>query len=242
MLIQAFEVVAKKLPNAWLAVCGMPDTLKGMVRDLPAGIRARVLELPMTESDAELRRYYGLMDVFVHLADRGESFGMVLCEAMLSGRPVITMSTPLRDNSQIEVVQHKKTGIVVQNLRQTIEAMLACKEDQAAYESARRQAPIWVREQYDIPVVTQKLLAIARIALAAASPQDMVRRLVELPGAIAEAPAGLYRDLLSSAGIKQSWQDSVLTPLVNRPTSLLAISLIRPSASRFTWNRKERIG
>ena len=44
------------------------------------------------------------MDGFLHVSRIGESFGMVLCEAMLCGVPVVTLSTPLKDNSQLEVV------------------------------------------------------------------------------------------------------------------------------------------
>lgn len=103
-MIFAFQAVAQAEPRAWLAVCGLPESLQAMVSKLPEAIRSRIIELPMTDSDEELSRYYGLMDVFVHVSEKGESFGMVLCEAMLSGAPVTTLSTPLRDNSQIEVV------------------------------------------------------------------------------------------------------------------------------------------
>jgi glycosyltransferase involved in cell wall biosynthesis len=229
MLIRAFETVAKDLPNAWLALCGMPDRLRAMVGDLPAAIRARVLDLPITDSDTELRRYYGLMDIFVHSSEKGESFGLVLCEAMLSGLPVITVSTPLRDNSQIEVVKHNRTGIVVQTLPQMIQAMLRLRNDSAFYASARREGPGWVQSNYDIAIVTQRLLAVAPVALAATSGEDLIRRLADVPGTIEPVSAGLYRDLLDSAGIKQSWRDGLLTTLVNRPVGRRAISFVRAS-------------
>ena len=231
-LIRAFESVAKELPNAWLAVCGMTDRLKTMVRDLPEAIRARVLELQITNSDAELRRYYALMDIFVHSSEKGESFGLVLCEAMLSGLPVITLSTPLRDNSQIEVVQHNQAGIVVQTEAQMIRAMLRLHEDTAFYESARRQAPVSVRSRYSISVVSQKLLAIAPIALAATSSQDLTRRLAGLPGIVEAVSAATYRDLLRSVEIRQSWRDSLMTSLVNRPIGRRAIGLVRSTTAR----------
>jgi Glycosyl transferases group 1 len=231
-LISAFEAVADRLPDAWLAICGLPDRLKAMLADLPQAIRARVLELPITDDDAELRRYYALIDIFVHSSEKGESFGLVLCEAMLSGLPVITMSTPLRDNSQIEVVPHNEAGIVVQTLLQMIQAMFRLHEDSAFYEYARRQAPIWVRNNYDISIVTRKLLDIAPVALAATSSQDLIRRLASLPGTIEAVSAGKYRDLLSDVEIKQSWRDSLLTSLVNRPGSRRAIGLVRSSSAR----------
>jgi Glycosyl transferases group 1 len=232
MLIRAFDAVARDLPNAWLALCGMPDRLRTMVEDLPSPIRARVLELPITDSDTELRNYYGLMDIFVHSSEKGESFGLVLCEAMLSGLPVITVSTPLRDNSQIEVVKHNRTGIVVQTLPQMIQAMLRLQKDSAFCASARREAPGWVRSNYEISVVTKKLLAIAPIALASTSGEDLMRRLADVPGIIEPVSDGLYRELLNSVEIKQSWRDGLLTTLVNRPIGRRAISFVRASKTR----------
>jgi glycosyltransferase involved in cell wall biosynthesis len=225
--IRAFEAVARELPNAWMAVCGLPDQLRSMVSHLPAEARSRVVELPITNSDAELRRYYGLMDVFVHASEKGESFGMVLCEAMLSGLPVITLNTPLRDNSQIEVVRHRKEGIVVENPQQTIEAMLTCVRDQGKYESMKQAAPLWVWESFDIPVVTRRLLTIAPISLAATSSEELKHRLAEIPGMAFTATPGYFRTLLASAGIAPSFKQDMLISLVNRPIGRRAIGFAR---------------
>ena len=241
LLIQAFEAVATQLPTAWLAVCGLPDRLKDMVRLLPASVRSRVVELPMTNSDAQLRQYYGLMDVFVHASEKGESFGMVLCEAMLSGLPVITLNTPLRDNSQIEVVPHRTAGIVVSDLKQMVDGMLAMKENPPAYRSMALQAPQWVRDTYDIPVVTRRLVAIAPMVLASTSSQELARRLSELPGDLTKAPADSYRTLLSSAGVKQKLVESLATSLVNRPISRRAIRFVRSSQSLIKYRRSSGV-
>lgn len=231
-LIFAFEAVAHAQPNAWLVVCGLPESLKGLVAKLPSGICSRVIELPITDSDAELRRYYSLMDVFVHVSEKGESFGMVLCEAMLCGIPVITMSTPLRDNSQIEVVSNAKTGLVVRNRPQLISAMMDIQKNKAAFQSMRQNAPESVIERYDIPVVNRLLLTLATIALASSSSQDLTRRLAATPEIISAAPSTLYSDLLKDASLQPSFTDRVLTPLVNQPISRRAITLARAVQSR----------
>ena len=231
ILIQAFRVAAQQLPNAWLAVCGMPDELRSMVNRLPAETRSRVVELPMTNSDAELRRYYGLMDVFVHAADKGESFGLVLCEAMLAGLPVFTLSTPFRDNSQIEVVRHRKEGVVVQNLEQLIEAMLTCKRNDASFESMKLEAPRWVWESFDISVVSRRLLSLASICLAATSSEELLRRLAEIPGMVSAAEPGYYRTLLASAGITPSFTKNFITSVINRPATRHTIRFARSAQS-----------
>ena len=231
ILIQAFKAVAQQLPNAWLVVCGMPEELRGMVNQLPAETRSRVVELPMTNSDAELRRYYGLMDVFVHTSSKGESFGLVLCEAMLAGLHVITLSTPFRDNSQIEVVRHRKEGIVVQNLQQLIEAMLTSKQDDAGYKSMQLAAPRWVWESFDISVVSQRLLSLASICLAATSSEELVRGLAAIPGIVSAIEPGYFRTLLASAGIAPSFAENMITSMINRPTTRQVIRFVRSAQS-----------
>lgn len=160
-MIAAFEAVAKAEPKAWLAVCGMPDVLREVAAKPPDDVRKGIVELPTTNIDTELRRYYGLMDAFVHVSEKGESFGLVLCEAMLCEVPVITMSTPLRDNIQIEVVPNGKAGIVVQNLPQLIHAMLESQKHTKKLQAMRRVARQSVVERFDIPVVTQRLVELA---------------------------------------------------------------------------------
>ena len=231
-LISAFETVAKSESRAWLAVCGLPAALRAMVAKLPAGIRSRVVELPVTDSDMQLHRYYSVVDVFAHISQKGESFGMVLCEAMLSGIPVITMSTPLRDNSQIEVVPNGKAGIVVQNLQQLTKAMIDIQKDETAMQTMRNQARQAVTNRFDVPVVSRLLVKLATIALASNSNQDLVRCLSEDSEVVSSAPASLYKDLLRSAGLQPSLSERILTPLVNQPISRHAIDFARAVQSR----------
>ena len=226
-LISAFEVVARSEPKTWLAVCGMPEPMHALAAKLPADIRSRVAELPATDSDVELRRYYSVMDVFAHVSQKGESFGMVICEAMLCGIPVITMSTPLRDNSQIEVVPNGKAGVVVQNLQQLTRAMIDIQRNGPALQGMRNQAREAVLGRFDISVVSRLLVKLATIALASNSSQDMARRLDADPDVVSSAPADLYRDLLHAAGLRVSVSDRVLTPLVNQPISRQAIGFAR---------------
>ena len=231
LLFPAFEAVARQLPHAWLALCGLPPELRGMLDALPPEIRARVRELPITDNDSRLRGYYGLMDIFLHLADKGESFGLVLCEAMLSGVPVITLCTPLRDNSQIEVVAHGKTGWVVRGLEQTIDAMLVLGRDRPLFLAMRRQAPEWVRQNYDIPLVSRHLQAVAAQALAASSASQLASGLRSMPDARMTTSSGVYRELLASAGIQPELLEGILISIVNRPISRTGVSLARAAQS-----------
>jgi glycosyltransferase involved in cell wall biosynthesis len=226
-LIYVFRQVAEKNADAWLAVCGAPTQLQQLIADLPESIRSRVVELPIVDNDMDLQRYYHLMDAFVHISNKGESFGMVLCEAMLSGLPVITKSTPLRDNSQVEVVQNNKTGFVVANPEQLVSAMQAIQSDDLKLQSMRENAPKWVRESFDLAVVNRHLLKLASMALESASRRELAEKLAADPDGISCVPGSAYRSLLESAGIRQGLLDSVMTGMINTPLSRGAIDFVR---------------
>ncbi|MBE9585154.1 glycosyltransferase family 4 protein [Mucilaginibacter sp. JRF] len=88
------------------------------------GIRDKLILIQNTSDLKTLLLYYKVMDVFLAASNIGESFGMVMAEAMAMGTPVVTISTPDRDNAQIEVVDNMKTGIVVPRLKEQIAAAL----------------------------------------------------------------------------------------------------------------------
>jgi glycosyltransferase involved in cell wall biosynthesis len=231
LIVDAFAAVARTVPNAWLAICGLPAALEAPLAALPPEIRARVCRFPITDSDSELRSYYGVMDIFLHAATKGESFGQVLCEAMLSGLPVITLSTPLRDNSQIEVVAHEKTGLVVRDLDQAVDAMLRLSLDSELRSKLASQAPQWVRQTYDIPIITGQLLALVTGLLAAGSAGDLLHTLQNSPAIEMKSSGNLYRELLAGVGIRQSLHERILTSWVNRPSSRAAIRFLRLAQS-----------
>jgi len=61
--------------------------------------------------DKALQDCYSSINVFLHIANQGESFGMVLAESLLCETPVITLSTPWGDNTQCEVIGRNVGGL-----------------------------------------------------------------------------------------------------------------------------------
>lgn len=69
------------------------------------------IDLPVIVNDSDLARFYQVIDVFLQVSGRGESFGNSMVEAMIFEKPVIALSTPYQnrnklifdvDNAQVE--------------------------------------------------------------------------------------------------------------------------------------------
>lgn len=230
-IIDSFAEVAAQQPNAWLAVVGLPEELQAAAKRLPEETRSRILQLPMADTDDELARRYAAMDVFVHVSQKGESFGMVLCEAMLMEMPVITASTPFRDNSQVEVVRDHVTGLVVDSRSKLTSAMLSLAGDSELRARLGQQGPGWVRENYAIQQVSPRLVELAQVALAAGSREEMVLEITKMPGYKTSVMNDTPQAILQDAGLTQSAITSMLAATVNTRASRMAIGWARSLAS-----------
>jgi glycosyltransferase involved in cell wall biosynthesis len=164
VIFDAFASIARDWPEAYLLLVGLPSELRKHVDALPRSLQRRIVEAPFMLEDEELRSCYGAMDVFLHASAIGESFGFVLAEAMLCERPVITLSTPLRDNSQLEVVGHGRGGLVVNDVNGMMEAMRRLLNDDDLRERLGRDGRESIRQRYDLMPGMRRLLKIAELA------------------------------------------------------------------------------
>lgn len=77
------------------------------------GLEENVIFHPLLQNDPEIADFFSKVNVLAHANDTGESFGMVIAEAMAAGLPVVTHPVPgLKDNAQLELVDHGQTGLV----------------------------------------------------------------------------------------------------------------------------------
>jgi len=135
-LIRAFATVAPEQPEAVLVLAGDGDqkALRELAASLALEDRMRILP-PRDDTRALL----AATDLFVHPA-LGESFGVVIIEAMATGRPV--MSTPV--GIAREAVEDGVTGVLAaghepRDLAQAMRRALSVRDDWEAMGRAARR-------------------------------------------------------------------------------------------------------
>ncbi|MFC0040095.1 glycosyltransferase [Actinomadura rayongensis] len=87
VLLRAFEILGRERPELRLLVAGPGDTADVLAR-VPAELRSRVVVLGLVSEEDKVRAYHSV-DVFVAPNIGGESFGIVLTEAMSAGAPIL---------------------------------------------------------------------------------------------------------------------------------------------------------
>ena len=111
LALASLPLVRKAVPDfSFLIVGGTPEA-KAFVRE--HDLEAHVHFLPPLLTDAELAGFFGKLSFLTHANTTGESFGLVIAEAMAAGLPVITHNSPhWKDNAQVELVLDGRTGLV----------------------------------------------------------------------------------------------------------------------------------
>ena len=106
-LLRAFALVREQFPDARLLVVGRGDVRR--YGDFLEGKGVRGVEFIGFVEGSELPRYYVSCDLFCAPSIRGESFGLILLEAMASGRAVVASRIP----GYAGVIEHGQDGWLV---------------------------------------------------------------------------------------------------------------------------------
>jgi glycosyltransferase involved in cell wall biosynthesis len=160
LTVDAFEHARRSGVAASLLVVNPPEGIIRRCRSSP--FRDDIVHIEQITDDADLSVAYSSIDIFVHIADLGESFGMVLAESMLCETPVITLNTPWADNAQAEVVGHSVGGLVANTRRGFLEAMVRLASDPDLRRALGKSGRERIRTVYDPLVLARKALATSR--------------------------------------------------------------------------------
>ena len=216
-LVDAFARVAGERPDAHLLLVGAPPSVLRGLSQLDESARGRVRTVAFLHGDAALRGAYNAFDVFVLAAQIGESFGMVIAESMLCETPVVALSRPARDNSQIDVVGHGEGGLVAASASALPEAMGALADDAALRERLGVQAAARIHARYVPEVVVPMLLRVVQLARESATRADLQKRLDLEPGLVTAVSDADVRALLEASIGETPLRDRLLAWAVHQP-------------------------
>jgi phosphatidylinositol alpha-mannosyltransferase len=162
LLRDAFALLADDRPGLRLLVAGRgePDDV---VEDLPAGIRDRIVFLGMV-SEEDKARMLRSVDVYVAPNTGGESFGMILTEAMAAGTPVVASDL----DAFRRVLDNGRAGALFPNGdAKALAGCLAGLLDSPANRDALAARAREVVAGYDWPMVAARVVEVYTSAIEA---------------------------------------------------------------------------
>ncbi|RZJ82443.1 MAG: glycosyltransferase, partial [Flavobacterium sp.] len=164
--IVIFDVLAellKKNQNYYLVLVGLPPELKTSLKGYDKMVQDHTILIDTISNDDELNSLYQDFDVFLHASKIGESFGMVLAEAHLNKVPIVTMNTPLKDNSQNEIVGNNRGGFVVSDKRNMIKAIEKLTNDKALGINFGLAGQQYIIHNFEMNLIAGKSLQLCEI-------------------------------------------------------------------------------
>jgi phosphatidylinositol alpha-mannosyltransferase len=113
VLLRAFELIGAERPGLRLLIAG-PGDAEEVIAKVPASLRDRVVLLGQVSEPVKVQVYHSV-DVFCAPNTGGESFGIVLAEAMAAGAPIVASDLDafrrvLRDGQAGELFANGDSG------------------------------------------------------------------------------------------------------------------------------------
>ena len=152
--VDSLPKIIRKVPGVNCVIQGATDRVKAKLEKLGLSGHVKLLAPSL-----DVESFYRQVDVFIHGARIGETFGCVIAEAMSSGIPVVTLSTPQRrkSNAQTELVEHKVTGFVCRFQWQYAGAVIELLKNRELRETFGKRSREKAREQFEASRLTKEL-------------------------------------------------------------------------------------
>jgi phosphatidylinositol alpha-mannosyltransferase len=143
-LISACAILKKKLPNFRLIVVGPGTRLRPGYQEQAKELNLDDVVFTDFVPDFELPEYYRTADICCAPATGGESFGIVLLEAMACGKPVIASNI----EGYATVLNHNEEGLLVPpgNEEALAEAILSLSENRSLREQMGAKGKVKAKE------------------------------------------------------------------------------------------------
>jgi glycosyltransferase involved in cell wall biosynthesis len=158
-LVDVFEKFLKEQSvNSYLLVVNPPKEIISYIHERK--IADKVIIIEQIIGDDELRKCYSSIDLFLHIANQGESFGLVLAETLLCETPVITLNTPWGDNSQSEVIGNNIGGICADTVDEFYRNMVKLYHDRNLLKKLGENGRKHIISKYDYLTVAKQSIEV----------------------------------------------------------------------------------
>ena len=164
VLMRAFAVIGRERPELRLLIAGPGEAAEAMAK-LPVALRDQVVLLGQVSETVKVAVYHSV-DVFCAPNTGGESFGVVLAEAMAAGAPIVASDL----DAFRRVLRGGRAGELFENgnaddLAAAIGRLLDDPERRASLSAAASAA---VRD-YDWPTIARDVVKVYEAVLPAAA-------------------------------------------------------------------------
>jgi phosphatidylinositol alpha-mannosyltransferase len=131
-LLKAFLEVKRQMPNTRLLICGSGIRLRARYEEWVQRNHLQDVIFTGMVPEQEIPRYYRTADIFCLPATGKESFGLILIEAMATGRPIVATNIP----GYASVVTHGEEGLLVppMTVRPLADALMTLLNDKKRRE------------------------------------------------------------------------------------------------------------
>lgn len=158
-LIELFVKFIRNISSkAYLLIVNPPKEIIEYINNVK--LEKNIIIIEKITNDNELKQCYSTIDLFLHIANQGESFGMVLAESLLCETPVITLNTPWGDNSQCEVIGNG--GICVNTIDDFYKEMIKLYNNKSLRDKLAKDGREHITDKYDYLLVAQKSVNIIK--------------------------------------------------------------------------------
>ena len=216
LIVDGFKHISELHQNISLLLVSPPPSILKLIENLPIELKKKVFISPRIESDRELRVLYSSMDVMLHAARIGESFGIVLAESLLCETPVIALSSPTKDNSQIELVKHQQTGLIANTPAAFMQAMNEVYYDRDKVREFGKNGRLDILANYQNEYVCDRLEQLCKLLLANRQElKTMLPQLLKTNNFTTEVPD--FMDILDGFYGRVPLQTKLMTKIVHQP-------------------------
>lgn len=161
ILLDALPIIARFIPDVRLLVAG-PGEGDELIKKLDIGLRNRIVFLGFL-SEQEKASFLKSINIYVAPNTGGESFGIILTEALSAGTPVVGSDIPAFK----AVLENGEAGLLFKNgdsadLAKVLIGLLRNKELQQSLSSKGKLSS----QKYDWQVVADQILSVYEMAIA----------------------------------------------------------------------------